>query len=358
MKSDSIRWRKIQELLIKKKVDLFLLDDLISIFYLTGVKLSLGRLMVGREKSALFVDGRYFEEAKKRSSCQVILSKEESLIEFFHSLGKKEIRIGFDDHQISFFSHQKLLELAVKMKKEGVLLFFEALDRPFKEVRKIKEAQELLALQKSAALNWKGFEFVCSLLKEGVLEEELSWQFEKFCRENGAEKMAFEPIISFGENSAFPHHRPSKRSLKKNELVLIDIGVVVDNYASDMTRTIFFGTPHPKLAEFYTLVQGAQRKALLLCKPGSRLGTLDEVARGEIESSGYGELFVHRLGHGVGLEVHEYPSIHRDSEDREVILEPGMVFTIEPGIYQEGLGGVRYEDTIVITETGYQNFYL
>ncbi len=357
MNQDSIRGRRAVELLIKKKCDLFLIDDPILIFYLTGVELSLGRLWIGREKKALFVDGRYFEYAKKTNACDVFLSKEENLFSFFLSLNKKEINIGFDSSNVSVFSHQKLVQFGEKMKTEGVHILFSALTLPFRELRLIKEAKEIASLQRSAGLNWKGFEHVCSLLKEGVSEAEIAWQFEKFCRETGAERMAFDPIVSFGENTSCPHHHPGDRKLKKNEIVLIDVGVMVDSYASDMTRTIFFGTPDPKLKEFYTIVQRAQRKALSLVKPGERLGSLDEAARGEITTAGFGDLFVHRLGHGVGLEVHEYPSIHKDGEDRDLILEPGMVFTIEPGIYQEGVGGVRYEDTILVTEAGFENFY-
>jgi Xaa-Pro aminopeptidase len=353
----TIRWRKAVELLIKKKCDLFLIDDPTMIFYLTGVELSLGRLYLGREKKVLFVDGRYFEYAKKTASCDVLLSKEENFRSFFLSLEKKEIQVGFDSNNVTVLSHQHLLAFAESMKKLNRSLLFKDLYFPFCELRLLKESKEIAALQSSASLNWKGFEHVCSLLKEGVTEEEMAWEFEKFCREGGAEKMAFDPIIAFGENSACPHHHPGKRALKKNEIVLIDVGVMLDSYASDMTRSIFFGSPHPKLAEFYTVVQRAQRKALMLCKPGERLGALDEAARKEITAAGFGELFVHRLGHGVGLEVHEYPSIAKEGEDSQRILEPGMVFTVEPGIYLQGLGGVRYEDTIVITDAGYENFY-
>ncbi len=357
MKQETFRWRKAIELLLRKKLDLFLLDDPISIFYLTDVRLSLGRLWIGREKKRLFVDGRYFEEAKKKANCEVDLFSEERLQEFFLSLDRKEIKVGFDSGAMTLLSYQKLSQLKETTAQKGIQVTFEALENPFRALRLIKEAEEIDALKTSAVICWKGFEHICSLLKEGVSEKEIAWQFERFCRELGADAMSFDPIVSFGENSAFPHHRPGTALLKQNDIALIDLGVMVDHYASDMTRTIFIGTPHPKLAEFYSIVQRAQRKALAFCKPGERLGSLDKAARDFISSCGFGDLFVHRLGHGVGLEVHESPSISTEGEDRDLILEAGMVFTIEPGIYQAGLGGVRYEDTIVITEQGYENFY-
>jgi Xaa-Pro aminopeptidase len=169
--------------------------------------------------------------------------------------------------------------------------------------------------------------------------------------------MAFEPIIAFGANSALPHHRASETKLKAGDVILIDIGVVLNNYRSDMTRVILPKKPSAFVKQIYTIVREAQQAALDLCKPGVPLKALDLATREVMRKADVETHFVHSLGHGVGLDIHEYPRIKFDGEDKEVILKPGMVITIEPGLYFPKQFGVRYEDTIAITKTGYENFY-
>jgi Xaa-Pro aminopeptidase len=213
-------------------------------------------------------------------------------------------------------------------------------------------------MKKSAALVWKGFEHIRRSLKVGVTEKELALSFEIFCRKQGAEKLSFDPIIAFGKNTAYPHYRAGDVKLKKDQLVLIDIGVVVDHYHSDMTRTVFFGNPDPRLVLLETVVKKAHAAALKLCKVGTKVGDLDKAARQVIEKAGLKELILHSLGHGIGLETHEFPRLKYKGEDQSTLLQEGMVITIEPGLYLPGVGGVRYEDTIVITSKGYTNFYV
>jgi Xaa-Pro aminopeptidase len=227
----------------------------------------------------------------------------------------------------------------------------------FKTLRAIKEKQEIVLMKKSAALLWKGFQFLRKALKKGVTEKELATRFEIFCLENGAERLAFEPIIAFGKNGAMPHYRSQNVKLKDGDAVLIDIGVVLNNYHSDMTRVVFYKKEDPYIRHLYDIVKRAQMSALKLCRPGTKFKELDLAARKIMREEGVEDLFVHSLGHGIGLETHEYPRIKFDNEDKDVVLESGMVFTVEPGLYVPGKGGVRYEDTIVITPTGYANFY-
>lgn len=170
----------------------------------------------------------------------------------------------------------------------------------------------------------------------------------------GGQGVAFEPIIAFGENSAIPHHRASETRLSQGMTVLIDIGVKWKGYHSDMTRTLFWGEPPEIMREIYDIVQEAQMRALTICKPGTLIGELDSAARDYITSKGYGEKFLHSLGHGVGLEIHEWPLIRKREPYQSLPLQAGMVITIEPGIYLSNIGGVRIEDTIVITPTGYE----
>jgi Xaa-Pro aminopeptidase len=212
-------------------------------------------------------------------------------------------------------------------------------------------------MRNSANLLWRGFEFIQSSLKVGVTEKEISKKFEIFCLEQGGEGLSFEPIIAFGASSAMPHYRSQNVPLTADRIVLVDIGVKLDGYHSDMTRCLFFGKEDPYLSRLYEITQKAQRSALAECRPGQTVKQIDLAARHVYKKEGVEELFVHSLGHGIGLEVHEYPRIKFDTEDKDLVLEEGMVFTVEPGLYVPGVGGVRYEDTIVITSDGYENFY-
>jgi len=338
------RVSKLQSFLKTWKVDGCLIENPLDLFYLTGLQLSLGILVVLPDNAQLFVDGRYIEFAKKNSPVPVeLLSKEFTFLKQISSL-------AFDSHLTTVEREKQLKKLY-----PGVLT---PLPQLLKQLRSIKDGAELKAMKKSAAVLWKGFEHIRRSLKVGVTEKELALSFEIFCRKQGAEKLAFDPIIAFGKNSAFPHYRAGSAKLKKGEIVLIDIGVVVDHYHSDMTRTIFFGKADSRLILLDSAVKKAHAAATALCKSGAKVGDLDKAARQVIQEAGLQELILHSLGHGIGLETHEFPRIKFQGEDHDALLRAGMVITIEPGLYLPGVGGVRHEDTIVITEKGYNNFYV
>jgi Xaa-Pro aminopeptidase len=191
---------------------------------------------------------------------------------------------------------------------------------------------------------------VVSLLQPFVTEKELAWEFEKYCRERGAERMAFNPIIAFGENTSFPHHSTSDRPWKEREPVMIDVGCVLNSYASDVTRTLWSSDVAPPYARLLEIVQSAQKAALALCKPNTRIGDLDAAARQVMRQEGVEELYLHSLGHGIGLETHEFPRVSIKADERDTPLEEGMVITIEPGLYVAGVCGARHEDTIIVTQ--------
>jgi Xaa-Pro aminopeptidase len=197
----------------------------------------------------------------------------------------------------------------------------------------------------------QGFQFLLQQIREGITEVQLVQALKAFWFTNGAESLSFDPIVAFGPNSACPHWIPSAFALTKNSPVLIDIGVSVGGYHSDMTRTLFFGRPDPELQACKAVVLEAYRRAEERAVPGVTPFQLDSVAREYISSKGYGEYFVHGLGHGVGLQVHEPPRISATAPD-EPALQVGDVITIEPGIYLPGRGGVRIENTVVIEESG------
>jgi len=328
------------------RVDGCIIDAPIDLFYLTGLNLSLGRLIVTPKNACLFVDGRYLEACRKNKIVKAELASEAAILKFTSKLKT----IGFDSQTTTVAQFEKLKKwFGIKLKP---------LSHPLQGLRAIKDKAEIATLKKSAKLLWKGFEHVKELLRVGVAEEALAKEFEIFCLKGGASSLAFEPIIAFGENSAMPHYRAGKRRLKKGDIVLIDIGVVVDSYASDMTRVVYFGKVDPRLIQMESVVRAAHQAALKICRPGTRIGKLDEAARKVMKRAKMEHLYVHSLGHGIGLEPHEFPRIRFNGEDKNVVLEAGMVITIEPGLYLSGVGGVRHEDTIVITPSGYQNLYV
>lgn len=327
---------------LKKTVtssDVLFVDNPIDIFYLTGISLSLGRLVVSQKSASLFVDGRYFGIAKAKAPCDVFLAGEI----------KKNVHgtIGFDS---SFISYDGFLDLQKQFPGHQLI----PISKPLKNLRMIKDGDEIAKLKKAAHLTRAGYQHIRVLLKEGVTEESLAMEFEFFCRKNGASKLSFDPIVAFGPNSAYPHHRAGKTTLKKDQIVLFDLGCVVDGYAGDMTRCDFFGDVDPQIQKDYALLEQVQKKVIAHVKPGIEFGVLDHLARSELEKAGVGALFTHGLSHGIGLEVHEYPALRIKGGDPKLVLEPGVTFTVEPGIYREGLGGVRYEDVVLVTKEGHE----
>lgn len=321
----------------------YLIADPIDIFYLTGQNVSSGILVVGK-KSFLLVDGRYFESCKKSSPIPVYLIKEGLLFELV-----KDSLIVDQDH-ITYGAYLKLAETA---KKAGITIRAEK--SLLKSLRAIKNKEEIALLKEASELGLQGFDYAASLLKEGITELEIACELEYFWRKKGAQGVAFEPIIAFGANSAMPHYRASNATLKRDDIALIDIGVKWKHYHSDMTRVVFFGNPNSKLKEIHAVVKKALDAALNELRPGVALKEIDGAARNLIVKHGYGEYFTHSLGHGVGLEIHEFPIIKSALPIGDVLLKAGMVVTIEPGIYIPKLGGVRLEDTVVITVNGYEN---
>jgi Xaa-Pro aminopeptidase len=317
-----------------------LINKQADLLYLTGLSLSKGRLLILPDQSILFVDGRYYDRAKKEAPCPVMLWEEQ----------EKWLKnqIGFDSANVTY-------EEYLTLKKTFPEVEFIPFANPLKEIRAVKEPLEIAALKKAAHLTWQGYQKIREALKVGISEEELALLFEMFCREKGASGLSFEPIVAFGENSAYPHHRAGKTRLKENQVVLIDVGAVVDQYHGDMTRIVHFGTPDPRIVHFEKLVSQAKKEAMDQIKPGVLLGSLDQVVQDVFDQANVKPLYKHSLGHGIGLETHEFPRLRFDGEDRDILLQEGMVFTIEPGLYQPGVGGVRLEDMVVVTKNGYEN---
>lgn len=324
-----------------------LIEHPTHIFYLTGIEVSVGKLLITQKQADLIVDGRYFTAVQNQKIVQVHLLDKMSIKEWLSNHGIKIF--GVDAEKTSyqaFINLQKMCENVTLLPIETSLV---------QKLRMVKDADEIAVLKQAAALCREGSHFVISSLQEDVTEEEIALELEFFWKKQGAKKLAFDPIIAFGSNSAMPHYHCGSTRLKKNMAVLLDIGVVWNFYNSDMTRMTFFGEPPGKIKEICSIVEEAKSMALELCKPGTLVGDLDRVARDHISSKGYGEFFTHGLGHGLGLDIHEPPILRSKGIYSELPLESGMVITIEPGIYLPGIGGVRLEDTICITKDGYEN---
>lgn len=336
------RIKKLQRTL--SNVDGCLIEKPVDLLYLTGLSLSKGRFWATSKEAILFVDGRYYERAKKAAPCTVVLSDEKSLKE---ALGSSK-KVGFDG---DFCTYENFLFL----KRTFPEIDWIGGPSPLKEIRACKEPAEILALKRAAQLTWEGYQFALGLLKEGITEREIGLEFEIYCRKKGASGFSFDSIIAFGESSAYPHYRAAEAQLRKDQIVLMDIGAIVDLYHADMTRVSFFGNPDSRLLFFEEIVRRAHDKVLEQVRPGIAVKELDRIAREEFRKEGVEQFFVHSLGHGVGLETHEYPLIRFDGKDKDVLLKSGMIFTVEPGLYQPGVGGVRYENMILVTEKAHEN---
>jgi Xaa-Pro aminopeptidase len=336
--------------------DAILIEDKINLLYLTGQSVSTGALIVSDQDTAFLVDNRYFEICSQKAPCRVVLSDQTPLPKLLSSPAFSSIKtLGFDDENTSFKRYQELKKSVEELPEQANKIQLVPLDNPVRHLRMIKDEEELAILKEAAGLGSQGFDYLCTLLKEGFSEAEMAIELEIFWKKRGSKGVAFDPIIAFGANSSMPHYRAGPTKLKKGMSVLIDIGVNDHHYHSDMTRVIFFGEPPAEIRKIYSIVEQAQQAALSLCRPGTLIGKLDETARGVIAAHGYAEYFSHGLGHGVGLEIHEEPAIRNKPPYKEMPLQPGMVITIEPGIYLPGIGGVRLEDSIAITDSGYDN---
>ena len=220
---------------------------------------------------------------------------------------------------------------------------------PVDDARMCKDAEELSAMRESSRLNDKVLEKLMSTVRAGETERQLAERYVEIARSMGAAGYSFKPLVCFGANCAEPHHDSDDTPLKEGDSIIFDVGLDLNHAMSDMTRTMFFGAPTGEMKRVYELVRRANLAGKAAVKPGARLCDVDNAARRVIEEAGYGEYFIHRTGHGIGLEVHEPPDV---SAACERPLEPGMIFSIEPGIYLSGKFGVRIEDLVTVTQDG------
>ena len=236
-------------------------------------------------------------------------------------------------------------QLTEAQSKAALSLQLIPIEELVESLRTVKYAEEIEFIKQAVEITDRAFEYIVHTIRPGMTELEVAWQLERYQRENGSQSMPFEIIVASGPNSALPHAKPTEREIQSGEPIVIDMGTRVGHYCSDFTRTLCLGTPDDTYKKVYDIVLAAQLAAIALIKGGITGKEADGYARTVISEAGYGDEFGHSLGHGTGLAAHENPRVGPNSED---ILSDGMVFSIEPGIYIPGWGGVRIEDLAVI----------
>ena len=336
----SHRLEKLRQRLAESELDAILISQGENRRYLSGFTGSAGSLLISQKSAILATDFRYVEQAQSQAADFDIAQIEGELPKWFpdlaSSLGAK--RIGFEANDLSFSTYRQLVATAGE--KELV-----PTEEIVESLRAIKDEEELELITRAVELADAAFEEVAPMIHPGMKEKEVAWELEKLLRERGSETVPFDLIVASGPNSTLPHARPSDRVLLRGEPVVIDIGARFQGYCSDLSRTFCLDNEDKTFGKIYDLVLGAQLTAIATIEARMSGEEADALARTVIEQGGYGEAFGHGLGHGVGLAPHEQPRLGRGSS---TTLADGMVFTIEPGIYIKGWGGVRVEDMVVI----------
>lgn len=320
--------------------------------YFTGFVSSLGYLLVTREESYLFVDSRYSEAAQKQAkNCKVVAYKvlSEEMADIISQNSLKNIMLESSAITLSECEHIE----KIFAKANAVALKNNELDRIINTMRVIKTSDEIEKMHRAQVITEQALRETLKFVKEGVTEREIALELEFRMRKLGAEGVSFDLIVLTGKKTSMPHGVPGFDRVKNGDFILFDIGATYDGYHSDMTRTYAFGNVSAEQKRVYATVKQAQQNALDMIKEGISCSEVDSAARTYINHAGYEGFFGHSTGHGVGMDIHEVPSV---SPKSDFILRNGMVITAEPGIYLPDRFGVRIEDMVVVTGSGYINF--
>jgi Xaa-Pro aminopeptidase len=314
----------------------------VNIRYLTGFASSNAALLVEPGRTTLYTDFRYAEAARDVSGVEVVITPRDLVGYLGHVLSGR--RLAFEAAHLSYASYRRLAAAGVELlPANGVV----------EELRAVKDPDEITAIRRAAAISDEMFEGLTNERFTGRTERELAWWVERRLRELGAERAAFDVIVASGEQAARPHGTPRDVPIADGTLVIVDAGAMVEGYCSDCTRTFATGDLPQRLANVYDLCARAQLDALAAIQPGVGLRAADAASRRAIEAAGLSEQYGHGAGHGVGLEVHEAPFLRPEAPE-ELVLQPGNVVTVEPGIYLPAEGGVRIEDLVLVTADGHE----
>jgi Xaa-Pro aminopeptidase len=335
---------RVEDLLISLDLDALVVFNGINLRYLCGFTGTDGALILMAGSSCFLTDSRYMTQAGQQVRADEIIeykSKLEGVTDHLKNAGVR--RIGFEADHLSYSQVEQLRKFA------SPEMCWVPVGKPIQKLRSRKSQAEVEHLEAATALAAQAFETIIPLIQPGRCESEIALELEFAMRRAGGEEKAFDIIVASGARGALPHGVASKKLLQEGELLTIDYGVRYNGYHSDETVTLALGNISSKMRRIFDIVLAAHDLAIDKVRPGVSLAELDASARDYIVSEGYGQFFGHGLGHGVGLEIHEYPAISSRAED---LIEEGMVITIEPGIYLPGEGGVRIEDMLYVTADG------
>ena len=342
------RFEKILKILDIYGLEGLLLNAEPNVSYACGFHAPDSYALITAAGITLITDFRYKADFQKKITGPIQLLEYKGT--FFKTIARllKEKSVkhaGFESRRLTFAECEALHKLAGKTSK------FIPLKETVEPLREIKDAEEIKAIREAVKITLKALSFIEKILKPGMKELEAAAELERFIRMSGAEESAFKIIVASGPNSSYPHAEISSRRLKTGEPVVIDMGVAYNGYKCDLTRTFFLGKINPSVRKVESIVREAQHRAIRHIRPGIPIKEIDFIARNYIAQKGFAKFFGHSLGHGIGLEVHESPSINKRNTHR---LKNGSVFTIEPGIYMAGEFGVRIEDMVLVTKEGAQ----
>jgi len=340
------RLQKLREGFADKGIDAILISQPENRRYLSGFDGSSGYLLITKQNAVLATDFRYIEQAERQSPDYEIFQIKGAIADWFPQLmaGAKLSRLGVESRHITLSLYLQLSDILNRRQSQ---LRFVPVDGLVESLRVIKEPEEIDLITKAVAITDAAVEYIENIIDIGMTEKKIAWEIEKFIREKSGQPVSFDIIVASGPNSALPHTKPSSRAVQSGEPIIIDMGARIGGYSSDLSRTICLGTPDQTFNKIYGTVLKAQMAAIDGIEEGMTGDEADKTARAVIEQAGYGESFGHSLGHGIGLAIHEPPRLGPNSEDK---LASGMVFTIEPGIYLSGWGGVRIEDTTIMDD--------
>lgn len=336
------RLKRLREKLKLKDVEAVLINKRENYFYLSGFTGTFAHLVISQDDAYLITDFRYTEQARNQASAYKVVecsgNSIDALNEIINKIGIK--KIGFEEN---YLTYQIFTEYKNRFSASDFLPF----GKEIGELRVIKDEVEIASIKKAVEIADEAFTHILKLIKPGVREIEIAAEIEYHMKKLGASGPSFDTIVASGKRAAMPHGVASEKVIEMGDIITLDYGCIYNNYCSDMTRTVFLGEPDKELIKIYEIVKRAQFQALASAHRGLKGKDIDSIARSIISESGYGANFGHSLGHGVGIEIHEEPRL---SVRGEVVMENGMVVTVEPGIYVEDLGGVRIEDMIVIND--------
>jgi Xaa-Pro aminopeptidase len=345
------RQQRLQHSLSTQRLDALLITHPPNIQYLCGFTGSSGALVLTEKKAVFITDGRYTEQARSEvGSARIVIARQGPLAAaaaWLSSQQKKGRRvpakIGIEGVHMTVAARSQLsgmLPKNIRLRPAPPLV---------EQARMVKDEEEIACIRSAVLLGASLFDRALEVIRPGVRETEVAAEMEYAARKAGAEAMSFETIIASGERSALPHGRASQAVIPAQGFVVCDFGVILSRYCSDMTRTVYVGRPSAEARGVYQAVKESQQAAVDAVRPGISVGEIDRAARKSLQKCGLAKYFTHSTGHGVGLEIHEAPRVAAGQTE---ILQPGMVITIEPGVYVPGKWGVRIEDMVVVTERG------